>query len=120
MTHPPDKRILLSVADGPEGIELYLSEHEAVSDWAPHTPALYLVASTHDTHIKMGPFTLRSIQEQLARYGLTGDPTPENSSPTKSDAWLAALGAEDALVESAIREVDGPTPMRSQDPSIPD
>jgi hypothetical protein len=54
----PTKKILLSVTDGPEGIELYTSEDEAVVDWAGVVPALYLTVSTHDAYVKLGPFHL--------------------------------------------------------------
>jgi len=58
----PTKKILLSVADGPEHIELYTSDDEAVVDWSGQIPALYLTASTHDTYVKLGPFQLLKIK----------------------------------------------------------
>lgn len=56
-----DKQILLSVADGPEGIEIYTSEDEGVCDWSQTFPAMYLTASVNDAYVKLGPFTLSSM-----------------------------------------------------------
>lgn len=61
----PDKKILLSVADGPEGIEIYTSEEEGMVDWSPAFPAVYIVVNTHDAMFKAGPFSLPAIYEQL-------------------------------------------------------
>ena len=63
MHMPYDKQILLSVADGPESIELYTSEDEAVVDWARDSPALYLTATVAGSYVKLGPFMLSSILE---------------------------------------------------------
>lgn len=60
-----DKRILLSVADGPEGIEIYTSDDEGVVDWSPAFPAVYITASLNGAMVKLGPFTLKAIYEQL-------------------------------------------------------
>jgi hypothetical protein len=56
---------LLSVSDGPEHIEIYTSEEEGVVDWSNTFPAVYLTASTHDTYVKMGPFSLEAIYNGL-------------------------------------------------------
>lgn len=61
-----DKKILLSVADGPEGIEIYTSEDEGMVDWSPSFPAVYVVINTQDAMVKLGPFQLRSIYDGLA------------------------------------------------------
>lgn len=68
----PTKKILLSVADGPDSIEIYTSEDKAVVDWAADCPALYLTATCHmNSAIQLGPFALsanliKQLQEQLA------------------------------------------------------
>jgi hypothetical protein len=61
----PTKKILLSVADGPEGIEIYTSEDEAVVDWSSAVPSLYLTANTIDAYVKLGPFQLLLPQVKL-------------------------------------------------------
>lgn len=63
------KNVLLSVADGPEHIELYTSEDEAVVDWAKDFPALYIsVSCGMNSCAKFGPFSLSSnLIEQLAK-----------------------------------------------------
>lgn len=61
--HPYDKEVLLSVADGPEGIEIYQSADEAVVDWSGDIPAVYLVATLDGAMVKLGPFQL--IRKQL-------------------------------------------------------
>ena len=63
MPYPPDKKILLSVADGPEGIEIYTSDHQGISDWSGDLPALYLNASVNGASVTMGPFNLKKIRE---------------------------------------------------------
>lgn len=74
MRDDPTKRVLLLVADGPEGIEIYTSKDEAVVDWSPHVPALYVVVTIQDAMVKLGPFQMGTIQRQLAeKYGLTGE-----------------------------------------------
>jgi hypothetical protein len=60
-----DKTILLSVGDGPEGIEIYTSEDEGVIDWSSTFPAVYLTASLNGASVKLGPFTMGSIYKQL-------------------------------------------------------
>jgi hypothetical protein len=58
MNSDPTRKVLLDVADGPEGITIYTSEDRAVVDWAEQCPALYLSASLNDAHVNLGPFTL--------------------------------------------------------------
>lgn len=60
-----DKNVLLSVADGPEHIEIYTSEEEGVVDWASSFPAVYLTATVQGVSIKLGPFELPEIYKQL-------------------------------------------------------
>jgi hypothetical protein len=62
--HPLDRQVILSAADGPEGIEIYTSEEEGIVDWSPASPALYLVASVNGASIKLGPFG-RGVRDQL-------------------------------------------------------
>jgi hypothetical protein len=61
--YPPDKQRLLFVADGPEHIEIYISDEEAVSDWAHDSPALYLTASVNGSYVEIGPFQLAGIRK---------------------------------------------------------
>jgi hypothetical protein len=71
-TMPLDKHTLLSVADGPESIEIYTSEDEAVVDWAAHAPALYITATINGAMVKLGPFQLQSILEGVKKALVTG------------------------------------------------
>jgi len=63
--YPSDKKILLSVGDGPEHIEIYTSEEEGVVNFSPALPGLYLTASCQDAYIKLGPFQLETIREGI-------------------------------------------------------
>jgi hypothetical protein len=62
--HPSDKQVILSAADGPEGIEIYTSEEEGVVDWSPTSPAMYLVATINGATVKLGPFG-QGVRDQL-------------------------------------------------------
>lgn len=62
---PKDKKILLEVGDGPEGITIYESDEEGVVDWSPALPGLYLEAAIDGVDFKLGPFRLASIRQQL-------------------------------------------------------
>jgi len=62
-----DKRVLFSVGDGPESIEIYTSENRAVVDWAADYPALYIDVTLRDVQVHLGPFTLRSIREAVEK-----------------------------------------------------
>jgi hypothetical protein len=70
---PPDKKRLLFAADGPEGIEIYTSEEEAICDFSPTIPALYLIATVQGASVKLGPFMcgdlVRAVQAALAPKG---------------------------------------------------
>lgn len=57
-----DKTILFSIADGPESIEIYTSEDEAVVDFAACYPALYITATVSGASVKLGPFHLERIR----------------------------------------------------------
>ncbi len=59
------KKVLLSVADGPESIEIYTSEDEVVVDWGDNLPSLYLTATVLGASIKLGPFCLPSIRNGI-------------------------------------------------------
>lgn len=61
------KTILLEASDGPEGIQIYTSEEEGVVDWSPAFPALYVVVNTQDAMVKVGPFQLKTVYEQLIK-----------------------------------------------------
>lgn len=61
----PDHRVLLWAGDGPESIEVYTSESEGVTDWAPNLPALYICVTLQGAQVKLGPFTMKSIREQF-------------------------------------------------------
>jgi hypothetical protein len=61
-----NKTYLLKACDGPEGIEIYTSEDEGVVDWSSTFPAVYLQVNTHDAMIKLGPFQMPAIFQQLA------------------------------------------------------
>lgn len=61
------KEILLEVGDGPEGITIYTSEEEAIVDWADHVPALYIQASLNGAYVKLGPFMLKSVRDEVVR-----------------------------------------------------
>lgn len=61
----PDKEVLLFLGDGPESIEFYTSEREALSDWASDPQrALYISVHAWGASFKLGPF-LPSILEGL-------------------------------------------------------
>ena len=62
-----DKTVLLSVGDGPDGIEIFTSEDKAVVDWAHDIPALYINISCGMTSAaQFGPFSLsKSLIAQL-------------------------------------------------------
>lgn len=62
-----DKRVLFSACDGPESIEIYTSENEGVIDWSRSFPALYLSASTDGASVKLGPFQLPKVYEDVLR-----------------------------------------------------
>ena len=59
------KTTLLKIAAGPESIEIYTDDDEGIVDFSYDLPALYLIASTHDSFVKLGPFCLSSIRKQL-------------------------------------------------------
>ena len=67
-----DKQVLPAVADGPESIELYTSEDEAIVDWAAHVPALYLSATMNGAYVKLGPFVLPRILAGVKKALVTG------------------------------------------------
>lgn len=60
-----DKKILLDVGDGPEGITIYTSDDEGVVDWAGSFPALYITISIMGADAKFGPFSLASIHNGI-------------------------------------------------------
>jgi hypothetical protein len=60
-----DRKILLEVGDGPEGIVIYESEEEGVVDWSPALPAIYVEVTVQDAMVKLGPFQLASIRHKL-------------------------------------------------------
>jgi hypothetical protein len=60
-----DKKILLDVNDGPEGITIYTSESEGVVDWSQSFPALYVVVVVNGAQAKFGPFTSYKVFEGI-------------------------------------------------------
>jgi hypothetical protein len=64
----PTKKVLMSVSDGPEGIELYTSEERAVVDWSSEVPALYADVALQGAHFHVGPFQLitKRVEEELS------------------------------------------------------
>ena len=67
MKTSPTKNVLLSVADGPEGIEIYEDEDEGVVDWSSAFPAVYLTATLNGAFVKLGPFQMKTIYEELVK-----------------------------------------------------
>lgn len=61
----PNTKILLDVADGPEGIKIYTSEDDGVVDWSSTFPAVYIIINTHDAMVKLGPFQCSKIYNEL-------------------------------------------------------
>ena len=59
------KEVLLEVADGPEGIMIYIDDDRGVIDWAQSFPALYCSVAINGAWVRMGPFQLPSIYRQL-------------------------------------------------------
>lgn len=59
------KQTLLEIGDGPEGIHIYTDEDRGVVDWAETFPPVYIDISMWRVNAHFGPFTLRSIHEQL-------------------------------------------------------
>lgn len=68
----PERQVLLEVADGPEGILIYTDEDRGVVDWAESFPALYCTVAVNGAWVRLGPFQLHSIYEQLVER--LGDP----------------------------------------------
>lgn len=60
-----DKQVLLSVGDGPEGIEIFTSEERGVVDWSATFPAVYLSAAVNGASVLLGPFSMPDIHRQL-------------------------------------------------------
>lgn len=65
-----DAQVLLSVADGPEGIVIYTSEEGAIVDCCEGVPALYVeIHCGMNCAAYFGPFSLsKSLVEQLAAW----------------------------------------------------
>ena len=61
------ENVLLDIADGPEGIEIYTSEDEGIIDCSNTFPAVYIVVTMYGAMSKFGPFTLKSIYEKLEK-----------------------------------------------------
>lgn len=60
-----DRVVLLDASDGPEGITIYTSDEEGVVDWSQAFPAVYVEATMMGAMVKLGPFSLSSIYDQL-------------------------------------------------------
>ena len=102
-----DRRSLLSVSDGPESIEIYESVGEGIVDIAAHLPALYLVATTYDAHVKLGPFCLNSIREQLLQ--IIGHYPPEETriavEKEREACATIAEGIQDSIAEAIAERI---------------
>jgi hypothetical protein len=61
------KTTLLKVTDGPEGIEIYTDDDEAIIDWGAGIPGIYIIATASGAYVKIGPFQLKSIREGVER-----------------------------------------------------
>jgi hypothetical protein len=59
------RNYLLRCVDGPEGISIYTSEHEGVSDWCNSHPAMYVEVCNWRAISVFGPFDLRSMFDQV-------------------------------------------------------
>jgi len=62
-----DRKTLLDVKDGPEGIHIYTSEEDAIVDFSEDIPGLYIDVAINGACSKFGPFTLRSIREGVEK-----------------------------------------------------
>jgi hypothetical protein len=62
-----EKKILFKCCDGPEGLEIYTSEQQAITDWATDYPALYLIADIQGSHVRLGPFQISKIRKSLEK-----------------------------------------------------
>ena len=96
-----DRRSLISVSDGPESIEIYESVEEGIVDIVAHLPALYLVATTHDAYVKLGPFCLNTIREQLLQI-IGHYPPEETRVAVEKEREACAMIADD--IEDSIAE----------------
>jgi hypothetical protein len=63
--YAPDRQILLSVGEGPEGIQIFTSDDRGVVDWSSTFPAMYLYASVNGASVLLGPFQMKTIYDQL-------------------------------------------------------
>jgi len=59
-----DRKYLLNVGDGPEGLAIYTSEHEDAVNWLDG--AVYMEFSDINTRFK-GTLTLRAIREGIQK-----------------------------------------------------
>lgn len=64
---PADKKVLLSLSDGPEGIEIYTSEEAAIVEWSSDIPSLYISVTVDGAYVRLGPFHMKSIREGIER-----------------------------------------------------
>jgi len=110
MTNDPTKKVLLSVGDGPEGIEIYTSENRAITDWATNIPALYVSVSVNDAQAGFGPFTLSEtliaqLEERL-----------QNPPPTGIRRITCEVGgiAHRHVEEGKVTELECPDEVRRQ------
>lgn len=61
-----DRKILLDVGDGPEGIKIYTSEDEGVIDWSSTEPTVYLEIANWETFYRIR-FTRQCIVDALVK-----------------------------------------------------
>jgi hypothetical protein len=100
----PDKAVLLDVGDGPDGIQLYTSEDEAIATWAAGVPALFLIAQGMGAYVKLGPFLPR-VLEQL-RNALAA-PSPKAVAEQASAPDIAGMVEEiDSLKRKLANQLE--------------
>ena len=58
------REVLLDVKDGPEGIKIWRDDERGVVDWHDG-PAVYIEVAVQDAQVRLGPFQLATIYEQL-------------------------------------------------------
>jgi hypothetical protein len=101
-----DRKVLLKVADGPDGITLYTSEQEAIATWADGETTLFLeVSNGLNAYAKFGPFlpeVLKQVRAALA-------PAVADAAPTDLHQQIMNLPADPTKIEAAIKTGETPS-----------
>ena len=63
----PNRKILLEVGDGPEGITIYTDSDEGMVDWCGLDEPMYVLVSLWGANAKFGPFTLDTIRQGVVK-----------------------------------------------------